>query len=109
MTLITLRNVLGHGYFGIDDRTLWAVLETNVPALRQEWISRVILEAFLQRRTALHKADARPAGTWLEGNWQTRLPLKAAAPGPSKLAVEAMCRIDGTFGSRYTAPRIVLV
>lgn len=65
----------------------------NVPALRQEWISRVVLDAFLQRLPHMGSAEAKPAGTLLEGNWQTRLTLAAIPAPPDALARECMASV----------------
>ena len=34
--IIAFRNVLIHGYADVDDRLVWDVVETNLPALRSE-------------------------------------------------------------------------
>lgn len=34
--IIAFRNVLIHGYADVDDRLVWEVLETNLPALERE-------------------------------------------------------------------------
>ncbi len=34
--IIAFRNILIHGYAGVDDRLVWAVVETKLPALSRE-------------------------------------------------------------------------
>jgi uncharacterized protein with HEPN domain len=34
--VIAFRNILVHGYSTIDDHVVWAVIQTNLPILRQE-------------------------------------------------------------------------
>jgi len=33
---ISFRNVLAHQYFGVDDEAVWAVVEHDLPALKQK-------------------------------------------------------------------------
>lgn len=39
--IVATRNVLTHGYFGINDDILWDIIENNIPSLERE------LKAFL--------------------------------------------------------------
>ena len=32
--IVGMRNILAHGYFGVDVETVWAVVERDLPALR---------------------------------------------------------------------------
>lgn len=34
--IIAFRNILVHGYSAIDDQIVWAVIQTNLPALRRQ-------------------------------------------------------------------------
>ena len=34
--IIAFRNILVHGYADIDDRIVWGIVESNLPALLQE-------------------------------------------------------------------------
>ena len=40
-----LRDVLAHAYFGLDDETLWDVVRTKVPQLRNQ-VRRILDERF---------------------------------------------------------------
>lgn len=40
--LVAMRNVLAHGYFGIDVETIWSTVQHDLPALREQ------IEAILQ-------------------------------------------------------------
>jgi uncharacterized protein with HEPN domain len=34
--IVGLRNILAHGYDGVDDELLWAILQRDIPVLREE-------------------------------------------------------------------------
>ena len=34
--IIAFRNILTHGYAEVDDRLVWAIVETKLPVLRRE-------------------------------------------------------------------------
>lgn len=64
----------------------------NVPALRQEWLSRPLLDHLLGRMppTRPHNG-AGPAAGLLEGQWDLRLPVSPPAPSAdAELRIEAL-------------------
>ena len=64
----------------------------NVPALRQEWLSRPLLERLLERLPpALPHNGAGPAAGLLEGDWELRLPASPPTASPdADLRTEAL-------------------
>lgn len=64
----------------------------NVPALRQEWISRPLLDRLLARPLpTLSPHDAGPAAGLLDGRWDLRLPAAPApTPADTELRLEAL-------------------
>lgn len=64
----------------------------NLPALRQEWISRPLLDRLLSRLpAAMPHNGPGPAAGLLEGQWELRLPASPALPAAdAELRIEAL-------------------
>ena len=39
-----MRNVLAHGYFGVDLEIVWRTIQTNLPTLRRQ-VQRIMTES----------------------------------------------------------------
>lgn len=64
----------------------------NVPALRQEWLSRPLLDRLLEQPIPPPPRNSPgPAAGLLEGRWELRLPASSTSPGlDADLRVEAL-------------------
>ena len=45
--IVAFRNILTHGYADVDDRLVWDVVETKLPALRRD-VERLLREAGME-------------------------------------------------------------